>query len=127
MIWTSLPPMSTPRKYCQGEMVTYPDGSQGILVTGGQHVNTAEFLNLDTLLWEPKQRMSYDVYGAVAVPYQQSYILVGGSSFDVESRQTNLMYYNPELDRWELQYEELRDTRFNFASLTVPPAYLTCN
>ena len=57
MNWTELPPMTTRRYECQAGLVTYPDGASGVLVAGGHSEETSEFLNLQTLTWEPKARL----------------------------------------------------------------------
>ena len=61
MSWNSLPPMPTERSRCQAGLVKYANGTKGILVTGGESSSTSEYLDLDTLVWESKASLPFDI------------------------------------------------------------------
>ena len=125
MQWIPLPPMPTPRFYQQAGLVTYPDGTKGILVAGGYRETSVEFLNLDTLIWEPKQRLPKEISTAASVPYQDSFLIVGGDTFG--SRYDTIYYYNPGTDQWDLLNQTMIYERSIFAAFMVPDSYANCN
>ncbi len=79
------------RDKCQAGLVTYPDGTQGILVAGDRNSydTSVEFLNLETLIWEPRQSLPETVFAGASVPYQDSFLVVGGYGYSY----LNTIYY----------------------------------
>ncbi len=117
--------MPTPRADCQAGFVTYPDGTNGVLVAGGNYERRAEFLNLETLVWVPKADLPVDIHLGASVPYQDSFLIVGGikvSSTYLDS----VYYYNPNSDIWELIYTLDYGTAYSGAFL-VPDSFAYCN
>ena len=134
MTWFDAPPMPTARGYCQAGLVTYPDGSQGVLVAGGADqdynaIDTVEFLNLRTMVWEPKQNLPTQIRKGQSVPYLDSFVIVGGLN-DATSNATEfldgVLYYNPSLDQWD-QVAQMEYPRYNFAAFLVPDRYAYCH
>ena len=119
--------MVTPKRYCQAGLVTYPDGTQGILVGGDYNgVTSVEFLNLETLVWEPRQNLPIDVYGGASVPYQDSFLVVGGYQYNSDEFLDTIYYYNPNVDQWDLIANMEYSREFSTAFL-VPDSYANCN
>ena len=127
MEWSSLPSIPTGRQDCEAGFVTYPDGSSGIMVAGGNANSnevSVEFLNLDTLIWEPKQSLPVDIAWGASVPYKDSFLIVGGKS-DLYSYLDTISYYNPTLDEWEL-VGQMDYEREYVAAFMVPDSYANC-
>ena len=118
--------MPTRREICQAGLVTYPNGDQGILVAGGRYSETSvEFLNLDTQTWEPKQSLPYDIYYGSLVPFQDSFLIVGGYSNEMGYLDT-VFYYNPALDQWDV-IKTMDYERTLFAAYMVPDSFANCS
>ena len=126
MNWSTLPPLPMPREDCLAGFVIYPDGSRGILVAGDEYARKVEFLDLDTLTWEPKQYLPIDINKGVSVPYKDSFLIVGGFSSDVSEYLDTVYYYNPTLDQWELMNQRMTRGREYFAAFLVPDYYAGC-
>ena len=127
-IWSPLPSMPTPRLLCQAGLVTYPNGDKGILVAGGYNqagLTTVDFLNLDTLIWEPKLSLPIDIYYGASVPFKDSFLIVGGYSQDL-SYLDSVYYYNPNVDQWELMKTMDYGKVFS-ASFMVPDSFANCS
>ena len=127
MTWSTLPPLPLPRADCQAGFVTYPDRSKGILVAGGEGQTKVEFLNLDTLTWEPKQYLPVDIHKGASVPYKDSFLMVGGYSSDVGETLDTIYYYDPNLDQWDLLEQKMKMRRKYFAAFLVSDQYANCN
>ncbi len=124
-VWSQLPSVPFSRKHCQAGLVTYPNGDKGILVGGGDlGQRSVEFLNLDTLIWEPKQSLPYDIGFGASVPFQNSFLIVGGDA-QFRGYLDTVFYYNPDLDEWEL-IKTMDYTRRVFAGFMVPDLYANC-
>ncbi len=125
-VWSSLPSMPTARSWCQAGFVTYRNGDKGILVAGGDSSDTVDFLNLDTLIWEPKQNLPFDIYRGASVPFQDGFLIVGGES-DSQGYLDTIYYYNPTLDQWDLLDQRMKDKRETFTAFLVPDYYANCS
>ena len=119
--WTPLPPLPQPKS----ELVTYPDGSKGILVTGGLNDPSTFFLNLDTLIWEPKANLPFDLMSAPSVPYKDSFLIPGGNSSS--ELMDTILFYNTEFDQWEVLDQRLNVARDRFPAFLVPDEIANCN
>ena len=117
--------MPTARIFCQAGFVTYPNGVRGILVTGSNGEVSSEFLDLDTLLWEPKASLPFDVRMATPVPYRDSFLNVGGRSFVLGYLDT-ILYYDPMQDLWVVLDERMEFGRESFAAFMVEDQYAGC-
>ena len=64
--------MPTARRDNEAGFVYYPDGRKGLLVAGGHEGGTSsEFLDIDTLVWESKAELPYQIQVVVNwVQYQ---------------------------------------------------------
>ena len=54
-------------------------------------------INLDTLLWEPKPSLPYDIHYGDSVPFQNSFLIVGGKSLSVSYYLDTIYYFNPNV------------------------------
>ena len=118
--------MPIERRFCQAGLVTYPDGTKGIIAAGGYYTEkSVDFLDLDTLIWEPRPRMPINIYIGVSVPYQDSFLIVGGYSSDGPNYLDTIYYYNPMTDEFEL-LGQMMDERETFAAFLVPDYYANC-
>ena len=123
--WSELPKTPGGKRLCQAGYVTYPDGKQGILAAGGSSV-TAHFLDLDTLIWEPKQSLPIPIYIGASVPYQDSFLIVGGHIAGEGSDLDTIYYYNPSTDNWDL-IGTMTVGRREFAAFLVPDSFANCS
>ena len=126
MTWSQLPALPTPRRYCQAGLVTYPDGSRGILVTGGYNETSSEFLDLQTLIWQPRASLELPIELADSVPYQEAFLLVGGRSLETASDLDTVLYYDPRMDSWQTLPSRLGQERADGCSFLVPESYAQC-
>lgn len=85
---------------------------------------SSEFLDLNTLVWEPKASLPLTIGGGVSVPYLDSFLFVGGLTS--VSQQDTIYYYNPGDDRWELMPQRLKYVRTSFPAFLVPDSYANC-
>lgn len=118
--------MTTLRQECQAGLVQYPDGSKGILVSGGLGRTTSEFLDLQTLTWLPKADLPIDIMDGASVGYGDSFIIVGGYYYSGFTDIDEIHYYNAELDVWEEMYQKLDYETSELTSFTVPDEYANC-
>ena len=131
MTWSSLPQMSTIRDNCQAGLITNPDGSQGILVAGGAHVTQVEYLDLETLVWEPRSDLPFDIDSGCSVPFQTSFLIVGGYSIDGGSGYSGyldtIFFYDPNVDQWQILDQTLATEKDSFTAFMVPDYFANCS
>lgn len=121
--------MPIPKAGVQAGYVRYPDGSHGIMVTGGTlGVKNSDFLDLDTLLWIPKASLDDDIGYGASVPFRDSFLIVGGIRvFAANNYLNTIYYYNPDSDTWiQLEKNMLRQ-RYKFAAFMVSDDYANCD
>ena len=119
--------MTVEREYCQAEFVTYPDGFQGILVTGGYDKVTSEFLNIDTLTWEPKASLPYDIRSASSVKYGDGFLVIGGVSLGFGGNLDKVFYYDTVSDSWVEMEMKMDEGRVTFPAFLVSDEYAKCS
>ena len=121
--------MPSEKSDCQAGLVTYPDGAKGVMIAGGNGAyqdTSAIFLNLDTLVWEPKQDLPVDLAWGASVPYQDSFLIVGGDSDLEDDYLDTIYYYNPSLDQWELMENMIMKRRI-LTAFMVPDSFANCS
>jgi len=124
--WSVIATLPEYRPYqCIAGIVEYPDGTRGIMVSGGYGDPTSIFLNLETLEWEDKAPLPYDIYEVSTLPYGNSILAFGGYSYTAYNLDT-IYYYNPEVDEWQL-LSHMNKKRHLFPVLFVPDSYANCN
>ena len=130
--WSPLPSMPIARSRCHAGFVTYPNGDKGILVAGGVEgegtdgLTSTDFLNLETLIWVPKQSLPFDIRYGASVPFQDSFLIVGGFSIgELEGYLQTVYYYDPNLDQWIL-IERMDFARERFTAFMVPDSFANC-
>lgn len=112
--------MHTARSWHQGGVVTYPDGTKGILAAGGVDLKSSEFLNLETMVWEPKKDLPMVVRSGRSVPYKEGFLIVSGMSND------KIYYFNPAEDDWELLPQTVKDGASYLDTYLVPSTFEDC-
>ena len=113
--------------WSQAGFVTYPDGTKGVLAAGGDEESTAYFLDMDTLVWEPLQSLPIDIHWGSSVPYRDSFLIVGGNSYDVGDYLDTVYYYNPTFDQWDLLDQRMSLPQERLAAFLVPDDYADCS
>ena len=78
MTWSQLPSIPTARDRSQAGLVTYPNGAKGVLVAGGTGTTSVEFLNLETLIWEPKANLPKEIHFHVLVNVNNTHMVILG-------------------------------------------------
>ena len=95
-------------------------------MSGGIQDQTSIFLNLETLEWEDKAPLPYDIYGVSTLPYGNSILAFGGYSNDEGKYFDTIYFYNPEVDEWQL-FSHMNTERDRFPVFYVPDSYANCN
>ena len=127
MTWTSLPPLIEEKENCQAGLVIDQNGKKGILVAGGEGQASSEFLDLETLIWEPRANLPYQISNGGSVPYQNSFLIVGGYSTLLPDPFLNtIYYYNPDDDQWEQLPYTLEDRKDYPTAFMVPDDFANC-
>ena len=125
--WSIIATLPGSRIYkCIAGIVEYPDGTRGIMVSGGYKDQTSIFLNLETLEWEDKAALPYDIYHVSTLPNNNSILAFGGYIYDVGEILDTIYYYNPEVDEWQL-FSHMNNERIDFPVFFVPDSYANCN
>ncbi len=118
--------MPTERSDVQAGYVTYPDGKQGIVVLGGYYSRVnVEFLNLDTLLWEPRNILPYNIQDGYDVPYLNSFLIIGGDSYDLGPMEY-FHYYDPEIDYVVSLDQGFGEYETDVIAFMLPDFYARC-
>lgn len=125
MTWTTLPEPSIVRDRHEAGFVTYPDGSNGIMLAGGYDETSTEFLDLQTLTWEPKHSLPLDIYYAASVPFKDSFLIVGGHHYNANDYLKSIYYYNPATDKWDF-LRDMSRSREEFTAFMVPDSFANC-
>ena len=115
--------MSIARRKSEAGYVIYPNGDNGILVAGGESETSSEFYNLQTGLWTPKASLPVDFFYSSSVPYQDSFLIVGGRSYSFGDDLDTIFKYNADLDQWDQFQQTLRYARYDFAAFLVPDSF----
>ncbi len=98
------------------------------MAAGGIDNNYVGFLDLNTLTWEPKAGMPKEIYLGASVPYQDSFLIVGGyNKFSQDDYLSSIYYYDPINDEWDRLMERLTYKRREFAAFLIPDSYANCS
>ena len=123
--WSLLPLMQRARGSCFAGLVTYPDGSKGILAAGGYDIISTEFLNLDTMTWEYKKDLPIPNGYGRSVPYKESFLIVTGWN-TADGYLNTIYYYNPAADNWDMLPRTVNTGGAFFEAYLLPPDYEDC-
>ncbi len=98
------------------------------MVAGGDYAGpSVEFLDLDTLTWAPKQSLPHDLRLAESVPFQDSFLIVGGDmDYNTGDSLDTIYYYNPAEDSWDLMDQKLSVPGGPSAAFMVPDSFAGC-
>ncbi len=124
--WRPLPRIPSTKKWSQAGLVTYADGTQGILAVGGENERTSEFLEFGALTWKPKQSLPNDIYFGASVPFRNSLLMVGGESNDLGKVLDTIYFYDQNNEEWQLLDQRLSVKRRNLAAFMVPDSFANC-
>ncbi len=81
--WTRLPDMPASRGQISfAGYAEHSDGRRGVVTAGGAGDASTDFLDLDTLVWEPRAFLPHDLMDGASVPYRESFLAAGGFSAD---------------------------------------------
>ncbi len=86
----------------------------------------ATFFNLQTLTWKSKQSMPSDIAFGASVPFEDSFLIVGGYSYATAQELDTIYYYNPNTNEWELLSQHLKEMRRKFTAFMVPDTFGNC-
>ena len=101
-----------------------------IVVAGGTDSKTSEIFNLDTMKWRmgPDFPVITDLYGARAVQYQDSFLIVSG--YDRGGRGTyltSILKFDHVNYEWIALPSKLQKGRSLFAAFLIPDDYISCS
>ena len=106
--------------------MAYPEESQGILGAGGYDEVTSEFFNIDTLTWEPKASLPYDIRSATSVKYGDGFLVIGGVSLRFGGNLNKVFYYDTVSDSWVGMEMKMDEGRVTFPAFLVSDDYAKC-
>ena len=80
------------------------------------------------LNWEAKADLPFDIYSAESVPYNNSILVFGGRSNNLNDNKAldTIYYYDPETDEWLLK-GHMKNERYYFPAFLVPDSYANCS
>ena len=116
--------MYTARGVLYAGVVTYPDGTKGILAAGGLGINSAEFLNLDSMTWEPKKNLPTNISHGRSVPYKESFLIVSGLTSN--GYHDSIYYFDPVTDDWDLLPQTVNTGTGIFEAYLIPDYFEDC-
>ena len=128
-IWQSVNDLPTARVACQAGVAKYGDDSYHVIVTGGYGVKTTEIFSLDTLTWRVGPDFPYDVSYASVVPFEDTFLVVGGYTEDFAffGEMDTVIKFDPLTESWIELPVKMKDTRESFAAFTIPDWYANCS
>ena len=104
-----------------------------LVVTGGwdgtAHITSTELLDLDSMQWSNGPELPYGIFDAVAVPYKNTFLIVGGR----EASGNNNYYHNTILEfdagtgDWITRSEQMSQERGIMAAFLVPDDAVNCS
>ncbi len=124
-VWSSLPPIPIVKSGSHAGFVTFPNGANGVLISGGGD-SSSYFLDLDTLIWQPKSSLPLAIYIGASVPYLDSFLIVGGHIDGQTSDLNTIYYYNPSVDDWEV-IGTMSIGRRALTAFMVPESFANCS
>ena len=122
--------MPTPRSHVQAGLVKYSDGSEHIVVAGGYdgsfYSDVTEIFHLQTQTWSTGDNLPVEIRDGASVPFEDSFLIVGGYSSNGGGYLDTIHYFNPLLQKWETRDETMKDGRYLLAAFMVPNSYSNC-
>lgn len=150
--FVTLPGIPRTRNMPMGGLVTYVDGSKEVVIAGGWDKTISDIFNLQTQTWRggPSLPKSEELWGANAVQYQDSFLLIGGdtqgltvtyffiSTVQVDKRtyhnhvftgsqsSADIFLFDPDTLTWTKLVQSLKIARDLSAAFLVPHDLMTC-
>ena len=101
------------------------------MAAGGRGNSFVGFLDLEKMIlpeWEPRALLPKEIYQGASVPYQDSFLIVGGYNQEIEDDYLDsIYYYNPITDNWDEFDEKLTYKRRYFTAFLVPDSFANCS
>lgn len=73
-----------------------------------------------------KSSLPFDIRNGQSVPWKDSFLIVGGYSYDKGDYLDSILYYNPQTDAWDLMNQRMKKTRQRFTAFSVPKDFGSC-
>lgn len=105
-------------------LVTWPNGTQEIMVSSGSN-NASEIFSFDSMAWRSGADFP-DVtyaYKGQSLQYRDSFIAISGYVFlsaEESKYRKDIWYFDPELNQWTEFESSLEIGRDDFAAMLVP-------
>jgi len=97
-----------------------------VIAAGGLHSNGVEsksvfIYNIESGLWRSGQNLPFKIKDAASVPYQGSFLLLGGWCYDCTDRSLDtVIKYNKDTGEWETLPARLAVGRYDHVAITKP-------
>ena len=123
--------MPTKRYSVSAGLVKYSDGSEHIVVAGGnaggdnQKSSVTEIFDLQTLTWSVGDHLPFKLEDGESVPFEDSFLIVGGEEMPY-NYVDSILFFNPIFQEWEQRNETMKRIRTEFATFMVPNSYANC-
>ena len=125
--WTDLPSLNIERRYSQAGLVTYPNGTQAIVIAGGNATKSSEIWIIDSEEWImgpdlPTAGAKLE-FGA-SVSYGNTFLIVGGYITNVY--EDTIVSFNILTEDWEILPQRMKNGRRDFAAFMIPNSFIKC-
>ena len=112
-------------------MAYYPDGRRKLVVAGGAIAQTtltatSVLLDLDTMVWSNGPNLPMAINMALAVPYKDSFIIVGGVTPGGSNAQHNIFEFNVNTESFDFRGESIQISRYHHWAFLVPDEAVNC-
>ena len=118
--WTDGPQLLTARDKAQAGLVTYPNGTQAIVVAGGRREFTSEILVIGDTFFKPGPNVDEDFGFGISVQFRDSFIIVGG---DDPNGLSDIYGYDTESEDFVRLPQNLETARNDCAAFMVPESF----
>ena len=128
--FNELPPLKQGRSGLQAGIVTYPDNTKTIIVTGGYYdsneSDTTEVLNLDsTDEWVDGPMLPKALQNGASVQFKGTLLVVGGYGDDNQA--SDVIYeFDVMNNNWIEKEEKLMNGRYHAAAFLIPDEVAKC-
>ena len=120
--WKVLPNTNISRIIGQAGRITFPDQTQAVVITGGERLDSTEVFSLDTQQWSNFARLPIDISYGASVQYEDSFLIVGGYSFN-DGELDTIYRFNVIDNSWDLLPQRLGFPKYEIAAFLVPESY----
>ena len=128
--WTTLPDIPTEFNFAQCGIAQAADGSgPELVIAGGVDLNLKTYIyNVQSMTWRQGKDLPIPIKGGASVPYDDSFLIVGGETNDWTPRAVNsIYYYNSMGEEWLLRPEKLGEANRYLAAVMVAEDAVNCD